>query len=323
MLVKFAVEPDALEAEISAISTLLNCWEAHGVLETLDSTDKTIGNQIKNLKDTFKDRWQNALKKKAGTNAKFSRAFKKCGYIDVNWANVEALGDFDDYQNKFDIALMEEVRAYTLGIDEDSPVVYRATADIEATILRNVHLSQKIKNVEDLAQSNLSKGQTIQHIWEERFQPLAMYSKEVVIVDRYAFESIEEKPNGLFRLLKLFDSKPSVSSVTIYSQCDVPQPIKTKLEKKFSRYRNIKILKVYMPKSDTFRDHGHDRHIRFDDFRACTIGIGLPEALRWDDLERDTQFSYKYGKQIFGLKKVEHKLRKATSQYFQFILDKS
>ena len=235
MLVKFAVEPDALEVEISAISTLLNCWEAHGVLETLDSTDKTIGNQIKNLKDIFKDRWQNALKKKAETNAKFSRAFKKCRYIDVNWANVEALGDLDDYQNKFDIALMEEVRAHTIGIDEDNPVVYRATADIEATILRNVHLSQKIKNVEDLAQSNLSKGQTIQH---ERFQPLAMYSKEVVIVDRYAFESIDEKPNGLFRLLKLFDSKPSVSSVTIYSQYDVPQTIKTKLEKKFSNPTN-------------------------------------------------------------------------------------
>ena len=320
---KFAIEPDALEAEISEISTLLNCWEAHGVLEKLDSTDKTIGNKIKNLKDKFKDKWQNALKKKAGTNAKFLHAFKKCRYIDVNWASVKALEDLDEYQNKFDIALMEEVRAYELGIDEDSPVVYRAAADIEATILRNVHLSQKIKNMEDLAQSNLSNGQTIQHIWEERFQPLAMYSKEVVIVDRYAFKSIEEKPNGLFRLLKLFDSNPSVSSVTIYSQCDGPQPIKTKLKKKFSKYRNIKILKVYMPKSDTFRDHGHDRHIRFDDFRACSIGIGLPEVLRWDDLERDTQFSYKYGKQIFGLKKVEHKLRKATSQYFQFILDKS
>lgn len=58
-----------------------------------------------------------------------------------------------------------------------------------------------------------------------------------------------------------------------------------------------------MPKSATFRDHGHDRHIRFDDFRACTIGIGSLEALRWENLERDTQFSYKYGKQIFGLKK--------------------
>lgn len=117
---------------------------------------------------------------------------------------------------------MEEVRAYELGIDEDSPVVYRDAADIEATILRNVHLSKKLKNMEELAQSNLSKGQTIQHIWEERFQPLALYAKEVVIVDRYAFKSIDEKPNGLFRLFKLFDSESSVSSVTIYSQCDEP-----------------------------------------------------------------------------------------------------
>ena len=282
---KFAVEPDALEAEISAISTLLNCWEAHGVLETLDSTDKTIGNQIKNLKDTFKDRWQNALKKKAGTNAKFSRAFKKCGYIDVNWANVEALGDFDDYQNKFDIALMEEVRAYTLGIDEDSPVVYRATADIEATILRNVHLSQKIKNVEDLAQSNLSKGQTIQHIWEERFQPLAMYSKEVIIVDRYAFEYIDTQSNGLFKLLELFDSKSSVSSITIYSYRSnlneqMCEQIRQIFEWGFDNYSNINTLNVYMPRGQIFGMYGHDRHIRFDDFRACTIGIGLPEALR-------------------------------------------
>ncbi|MDE2799684.1 MAG: hypothetical protein OXI94_13570 [Gemmatimonadota bacterium] len=78
---KIAVEPDALEAEISAISTLLNCWEAHGVLETLDSTDKTIGNEIKNLKDIFKDRWQNALKKKLERMQNFHVHSKNVGTL--------------------------------------------------------------------------------------------------------------------------------------------------------------------------------------------------------------------------------------------------
>ncbi len=324
MLVKFAVEPDALEAEMSAIVNLLNCWEKKGIMENGIGSE-TIGSKIDSLKQTFNDRWVQALIKKSATNPKFSRAFNDCKYIDVRWEDIEKIEDLDSYKSKFDIALIEEHRAIELGVDDHSIFVYRACADIEATVLGNVHLTAKIQQLDILAQNGIQRSETIDNIWQEWFYPLAMYATEVVIVDRYAFKRIDTQSNGLFRLLELFNRDSTVSSVTIYSNKSKlsQSDIKSQLDKQFKTYNNIRELKVYMPRAQDFGTYGHDRHIRFDDFRACTIGIGPEEVFQNDILERGTDFSYKYGSvQIGSLLQKEKKLKEQTGQNYQFTLQK-
>ena len=274
---------------------------------------------LERLPRKFRDRWKTALKLRQFK--KFARIFVRCRLVTLEWHEVATVADIDRICSAtgkvIDVALMGSERACKLGISGDCPVI-TTTEGVEGTILGYIHLSRKLHIVETRAQAGLREVHVSDHnrLWIEFFGPLAEYSSRVVIVDRYALKS--ESEEGLKALLRGL-VRSGIVEVTIYAETGdrTVGEIRERLRRICPP--EIQKMDVYMPRGEWFTKCAHDRHIRFDEFRACTIGSGLVDVLNGARSEVD--LSYKYGDQMSSIVAKESKLRQGTSSNFEFTLD--
>ncbi len=311
MLVTFTIEPDALsDAKYDHILNLLkNHWRPYGILVfTVSILDNTILNCDHNVGDLLKESYKH---------------FRSNGYPiwlesnEIDWASINDPEDLAKYHHKFELALIEEVRALEFGVPEYKTKYF---GSVEAAELRNVSASTKFDAAYKLANSKIEDNQPIADLWTERFQVLAKFSKQVTIVDRYAAWNFDNGQNELLTLFQFLEKDSPKYRVTIFSSLDVGRyqvdldQMKKKLKHGVAKLGLKKIEKVtlHMSPKRVFSDLVHERYIRFDKI-TCEIDIGI-QVFR-DKKTKASSFHFKSSQFIDDSRRAEKKLRDERSDY--------
>ena len=315
MLVKFAIEPDALNNadRVQVISLQRYWWTPFGVL-----VDSRGANSIRNS-DNYRTKQGNAHRinfVKAFTN------FRNNGWPlwaetdNIDWQNMPTRADLAQYQDTFSLALIEDTRALEFNIPEDGDFC----GGVEAIRFRHAGASTKFYEASVLTQQAIQRGKSVNDLWQERFSPLASHSngnQQVTIVDRYAASNIYDGNNELFNLLKFLHSDSPGCRVTIWSsdRDATNQHRVSEIEKRLNHEvaqlqlseNGVKSITLFLCYDDVFGRYGHERYIRFGGF-TCVIGIGI-EIFRSGSVDRETEFSLKSPEHIRTYRDREKEFR--------------
>ena len=325
MLVNFYIDPDAIDNNTNGyhVGALKTKWQSFGVLSHPSHDD----GGFRNIRRKFPE-----------LNPSIQRIWARV------WREIE--NDPTRYLKRrgdFSVALVSETHATDRQIANGESAYFNSESlgNVELIRLTEVSESQEFHAMSIRAQSGLTEGQTILDVWEERLESLASHSRHVVIVDRYSCSRIIEnrladrdnQGNGLIQLIGLMADNASLESIAVFSSLNytpeenthrISNPerieiIRDALDNAMQQLGSMR-LEVSFPRNDVLQNYAHDRHISFDGFRACAIGIGAEEAFQGDVLRRNTQFSYKYGEQMIDLIEAETVLRDATGSDFRFTI---
>ncbi len=327
MLVNFNIDPDAIDDSTNEyhVKELRNKWQQSGVLahpSYEDGSLNLISRKFLELSQEKRSLWDDAWQEIENNPTRYLRS-----------------------KDKFKVALVSESRARQRGIAHGNSAYFGSGSlgNVEWIRLTEINASREFHDLGIQAQVGLAAGQTINEIWTQRLEPLARHSKQVVIVDRYSCSRLLEDrlsdrdscDNGLIQLIGLMAEHTSLESIAVYSSLNytpegnvdrIPpleriEVIRDAISVETQHIENIN-LEFYFPRPDVLRNYAHDRHISFDGFRACAIGIGAEEAFQGDSLRRNTQFSYKYGEQMRDLIEAEGELNNATGPDYRFTIER-
>ena len=292
MLVKFAIEPDAIDDSTTQAcnNRLIDLWERFGILVYPDCRDASIRTRINTLSAGPRGRWQRTW----AQVLRYPRRYRCFPSLDDNFtfssiAEPHQLAQHDG----FEVAVLEETCALELEIPEGESKPFD---HVEGVRLCEIDQSQRFQRSSQLSQEIVRINKSVEVLWSERFQRFAEHSQNVVIFDRFAVRSdSNQNIQGLFRLIDLLDKDSNGCNVTIYSSPDPSRNASAEVSSIRSNFESqanglngngIQSLELRLFRDDRFRRPGHDRHIRFDD-NMFSIGIGT-ELFRHQTVEQDT-----------------------------------
>lgn len=315
MLVKFAIEPDALNNADGAqvISLQRNGWDPFGILVDSRGANsvRCHGNYRTKLGRAHRDIFQRAF-----TNFR-NNGWPLWAEIDnIDWQNMPTRADLAQYQDTFSLALIEDTRALEFDIPDDGDFC----GGIETIRFRHAGASTKFYEASVLTQQAIRRGQSVANLWQERFSPLASHSngnQQVTIVDRYAASNIYDGNNELFNLLKFLQSDSPGCRVTIWSSdrdatnqhrvSEIDKRLNHEIAQLQLSENGVKSITLFLCYDDVFSRYGHERYIRFGGF-TCVIGVGI-EIFRNDSVDRETEFSLKSPEHIGTYRDREKEFR--------------
>ena len=276
MLVQFAIETEAINDSANAahLKRLLDHWERFGILVYPRRGDTSITKAIAKLAPTPRKLWQSMWTKVVKNNGKAFRCVPSDGVI-FDWESIETTDALAASSNEFEVAILEETRAYVLEIPDGESKWY---GQVEGMRLEDIDISEKFSRSEMLSNAPIGVGESIKDVWLQRFQRLAAYSSEVVVVDQYAGRN--NSINGLLRLLRFLDQDTKNCQVTVYSSADRSgkdtQFIESRIRAETARFGGdgIGSVSVHLIDELDFKKVAHDRHIRFGN-SVIRIGRGI------------------------------------------------
>ena len=302
MVVKFAIEPDALidgsydspRDMIGQHKRLIRLWEQYGILvdpsEGPDSiTSKFDNEELRKVRTV----WQEAWKAK-----RLCRRVRPEKGHHVRWKTLNSPSDVAAYEQLIEVALVEAVRGIAyLGIpEEDSEgqgdnLYSTYCGSVEAALFRYPEQSHTFASIMELSQRTVMPAQQSRsYIWSTWFENLAQKSREVVIIDRYGFS--RRNFNGMCWTLQfltegmtdgvvaIYASNPSTLDGLTVSEPDIVNRIRTVLAR---NPRNLKSVMLFLMVD---QEMTRDRYIRFDEC-AFSIGHGVSEAFKDERLAED------------------------------------
>jgi hypothetical protein len=193
-----------------------------------------------------------------------------------------------------------------LGLEETSDETCRTLqdTDIEVTRFDCADRAKSFQLAEALGKSGIPAGNSLAHVWSQRFAPLAAASQHVTLVDSYCLQD-GDGINGLDRFISDLNRSSRGVSLAIYAASQIPRfdgsietsnDLVSKVQVVSSRFpagglRSIEITLI--PKRHFQRD-SHGRYVRFDsNVIEVDLGAGLffgdPAGNTW----RRCQFSFK------------------------------
>ena len=273
---QFAIEPEAINNSANAAHAkrLLDCWERFGILVHPRRGDTVIAKTIAKLEPVPRKHWQSAWVKVMKNNGRAYRHVSDDGVI-FDWDGIDSPDALAASPNELEVALLEETRAVVLGIPDGESRCY---GQVEGVRLWDIDISEKFSCSETLSSTPIGIGESTSDIWKQRFQRLAAYSKEIVVVDQYAVRP--SNIGGLLRLLRFLDRDTKDCRVTVYSSPDGPgkavQLIEARMRAEIGGLsgNGIGCVSVHLFDKSDFGKHAHDRHIRFDN-SVVRIGRGI------------------------------------------------
>ena len=267
MLVNFYIDPDAIDDATNAyhIKALRTKWQNLGVLSHPSHDD----GGFRNIRRKFPE-----------LNQSIQRIWARV------WREIE--NDPSRYlrcRGNFSLALVSETRAQNRQIPNgNSEYLYprgKRLGSVELVRLTEVNASKEFERAETISTSPIRRRESVERLWQERFQSLAKFSREIVIIDRNA------ATQGLASLLRFIDGAATNCEVTIYSSLENSEL------KEYPTgaldFENIDTLTIYLPYNHQFGREGRDRFVRFDE-RAFSLGHGITEILQGSAVETGTTF---------------------------------
>lgn len=287
MLVPFAVDPEVFSNEYSQDElyrhkNLIDLWQKFGclVLTGPSESQSRLLDAVRKAHPAVRKRWQVALKQ-LRRNCCVSDFDPNLNELPTDWLSSLLV-------NRVKVVSLEATRALCWGLSEDE---YSLPKENSAEICRFGFESESMffKNAQTLAQSPIDKGTTWSEVWAERIEPLAIESKKIVAVDRYALKSMMEHQgsslSGLERLIVQLSglSKGKPRTLRLITAC--PREWKSlEVQESFQRILDCQALlkgtalrevQIYLRYDNAFRDSSHHRYIRFDDFQILQLDTGL------------------------------------------------
>ena len=302
MVIKFAIEPDAL-VDVSYDSVravrrhhkqFIKLWEQFGLL-----VDPGEGpDSITSLFDSAAFRKVRTMWQEAWKTKRLCRRTRPQKGLHVRWQTLNSPSDLAGYEQLIDLALVENTRGIVcLGIPDDDQVdengdVYSTyCGKVEAGFFRYPEETQSFSSMLDLSQRTvMTAGQGRGAIWSAWFENVARRSKEVTVLDRYGFS--RRGVNGICWTLRyltecmmggvvtIFASNPSSPEISGVPEQELVNRVSTVLTRKPGSLQSVTIFLV------ADQEMTRDRYIRFDDC-AFSVGHGVSEALREECLEQD------------------------------------
>ena len=262
MLVKFVIEPEAIDNSTTPahIRRLLGKWERFGVLVYPARGDAVIRDTLRRLSPAAKKCWMVTLGKVAKSHRNYYRWLTRDART-WEWWNLRTADAMARGVGQFEVALLDESRATILDIPDGES---KSFAEVEGIRLWDVDVSRQFARSEEMSTESIRLGAQIEDVWEQRFQRLAAYSKDVVVVDQYALQ--QGQIGGTLRLLRLLDRDSDQCDVTVYSAGDDVAHIERVVRQQATQLGagGIRCIQVKLFQGNGFRIYAHDRHVRFD-----------------------------------------------------------
>jgi hypothetical protein len=322
MLVPFVIDVDSLTPDPAWTSAqqrachnnLLDVWQRIGLLMHDGTTFD--GSRLKavvlTLPQNLRPLWQEVLER------------VPLSALGIGWNGSVTSAFLPVIASRAKLAFVDDVRAEVeFGYDDDCDEKVHPIIDgTNIGVCRLLAANQAVAFRAAVTQSgiHIEAGDTFQAIWDSRFKTLAAAPlKRVFIVDRYAISQHYDCPqtrlSGLERFLRLLDGGASGQRhITIYSAWTTDlygktiEDVESDIRHILSRLtvKNIKRIKLLMVPNTGFRDDGHDRFVRFEEY-VWDIGLGL-EVFENAYAAKRSAASFKTGLAMAGYKQVEQDL---------------
>lgn len=259
--------------------SILHLWRDHGVLiSNSEKFDKYL-ELIKKLPPKYHQRWKDALE------------YNRISFVDNDWL------DFCEYENfskltslcqVFKTALADDEIGKILCDNEDS-IMRCSTTGFELLGAGAISDSINFQQCRTAGRTEIPFGSNAQGIWTTKIQPLAKYSKNITIIDRYLFTRIRSSldhgstASGASGFLRMLSDTNKKFNVTIISGGDEKN---SAAYHEITNYFDINIAKcppiakalnnltLISNHDHFFRDYAHERFIRFDS-HVCEVGLGV------------------------------------------------
>ena len=321
MLVPFVIDADSLAPDPAwtpaqqraCHNNLLSVWQRIGLL-THDG-DAFAGSRLQQavlrLPQNLRPLWQEIL---------LRMPLMGTGSV---WDGAVSAASLSSFSAAAHLAFVDDTRAEVdFGLDDHRDEGTQLVNGVEVSICRLLAASQAsaFQAAFSLAGAHIEAGDTYQVTWDTRFRALARAPiKKVFIVDRYAVSQHilcpQTKLSGFERFLRLLDATATgPRHLVVYSAWtgdlhgrsmdDIDADIRPVLGRLTNK--NIKRLKLCMVPNTGFRDDGHDRFIRFEDY-VWDLGLGL-EVFDGAYAAKRSAAGFKTGNSLAGYKQVEQDL---------------
>ena len=288
MLVRFALDLEALATGLTEVNWETRClhariiekWQDYGILvhpgEAFDRSG--VYQAIANLPGEIARLYKTALKN--------NRLRVSPG--PANWRGVETADketDFTNLQGNINLACLDEVRAEYVGLKPSEISREILDGSIEIVRTRTIDQATRFREAERQSRTTIEEGTRVGDVWKDKFADLATFARQIVIVDRFAGESLAiHNANGLPRFLSEIDNTARRATVTIITACkerDSTQVL-TALGRFNPSRGGIRKLKLFVAPDNYFKGGprnanqggAHDRYVRFD-YVVVNLGTGL------------------------------------------------
>ncbi|NMZ11487.1 hypothetical protein HBO07_09355 [Pseudomonas proteolytica] len=263
----------------AAHDSILSMWRDHGVLvSNTDKIEKFL-DLIKKLPIKYQQRWKDALE------------YYRISLVDNNW---EEFGDYENFSKLkslcsiFKTALADDEISKILSESEDS-TMRCSTTGFELLGAGAVSESINFQSCRTEGRTEISFGSTAQAIWSTKILPLAKYSKNITIIDRYLYTRIrnslprKSEVSGALGFLRLLSDSGKKFNVTIISGGEekgstafheITDYFDANIAKCPPLAKALNSLTLISNHDHFFRDYAHERFIRFDS-HVCEIGVGM------------------------------------------------
>jgi hypothetical protein len=282
MPIPFVVEPDVFQPSggdrlgwIASHERLLKTWGKFGVL-VLPTKQGEIAAVIGKLPPDLRMQWQKALQ---------STFFRKKICADLDSREVfETIEKLVALKNEVNVACLEDTRASCLGIEDDMLSRMIEDGNFEICRLESVDRTRFFREETELWDTMIYAGTKRNDIWEKRFYPLAVYTKNIAVIDRYCLLHHEEHffqggAGVKFFLKKLSQIKSFSISVFTSEASNRGLDVKRATENLKRTVSAIAFppgtsLHLHVVPDRVFGRVAHDRFVRFDTV-ITSIGSGL------------------------------------------------
>ncbi len=286
MLVRFAIEPDALfednDFRQEKVNRLLEVWRQYGVLVTMDTSA-----------------WK-ALPTKAKISITQWEDIKKILHLDPpqgypsdrsarkrSFADIVSPDKARDLIGKLDLILLDPVRAQEIGLHDPEPCYHVESMHNDANSIEiisrwdNIDQCCRISDAKVLHNTSISLPDKPQHIWNERFESLCAHSGSTFsVIDPYIARDSQSNRSALLNFLSfLSECSGNRCEFNIFSTLKADTNVSAWENKLRSAITNLNLpvkkfkeVNFYIYPDTVFQ---HDRRVILSN-RVLEIGPGLP-----------------------------------------------
>lgn len=207
MVIKFAIEPEALQEKlgtstrdlISFHRTMIQLWESYGILVDPGQgpnslVDKFGAESLRPVRELWIEAWK--AKERC-------RRIESQGSEIIDWSTIESIGELAACQDRIGVALVDKVRGIGyLGIPDDDATYGAHCGGVEAVLFPFLRESEKFAElIGRTGRQVVASGSDVVTVWEKWFKPFAVITDGITIIDRYLTSAKNLK--GLFNILRL------------------------------------------------------------------------------------------------------------------------
>ncbi|QMV65526.1 hypothetical protein VUJ49_10920 [Pseudomonas berkeleyensis] len=286
MITNFSLDEDFFTSaglnneNLSAIHDFITrSWIDHGVLILPKNGRRDLLNLIEKLPLKYKQRWLTAAE------------YGKSSELNTSWWNFSSFENFADscsLSKQFKTAFSNDETCFVLsgGVDCKAHCSQTGFEMLGAGLCSE---SINFQNSLNLSRSDIFGHTSAEHVWVDRFEPLAKFSKKITIIDRYFFQNTwesaqrKDKESSMKNFFTFLSKMGKKYHVKIISYGDIKNSefhtgiydfFYKSIIKSPALYQALESWELISAQESFFQGESHDRLMGFDR-HICQVGNGM------------------------------------------------